>query len=80
MICEIAHKENVGEDNMYKKIGKKSSGAETNENTEIKLVGKYYLSVVDVGDNGLTGNHEVKWDYDGKKKKSSASNFLPLYC
>ena len=72
MICEIAHEANVREDNMYEKIGKKSSGAETNENTATKLVGKYYLTVVDVGDNGLTGNHEVKWDYDGKKKTSSA--------
>ena len=25
-----------------------------------------------MGNNGLTGNHEVKWDYDGRSKKSSA--------
>ena len=60
MICEIVHEANVREDNMYEKIGKKSSGAETNENTGIKLVGKYYLSVVDVGDNGLTGTHVAR--------------------
>ena len=60
MICDIAHEANVREDNMYENIGTKSLGAETNKNAEIKLVGKYYLPVVDVGDNGLTGNHEVK--------------------
>ena len=72
MIYEIAHEANVREDNMYEKIEKKSSGSETDKNASIKLVSEYYLSAVDVGDDGLTGNHEVKWNCDRKKKKSSA--------
>ena len=68
MIFEIANEANERQDKMYEKIGQ----GENNRNSNDVLTGKYYLSISEVGDNGNTGTHTVKWDYDGKRKTASS--------
>ena len=67
MIFEIANEANERQDTMYEKIGQ----GENDRNSNDVLTGKYYLSISEVGDNGNTGTHTVKWEYDGKQKAAS---------
>ena len=71
MIFEIANTEDEQEDNMYKQNGSAVS-SDTKDKVEVtSRIGKYKLSIINIGEDIVSGKHVVDWDHQGNNKNKA---------